>query len=66
MSNKSLYIYKEECYSPHYHTLLLTDEQAAVFKWFQNQCYDFEFEKIDNEPPHEIDTEELIRTVKRH
>ena len=65
MSNKYLYIYKEERYA-HYHTLLLTDEQAAVFKWFQNQGYDFEFEKIDNEPPDEIDTEELIKTVKRH
>ena len=65
MSNKSLYIYKEEYYA-HYQTLLLTDEQAAVFKWFQNEGYGFEFEKIDNEPPGEIDTEELIRTVKRH
>ena len=65
MSNKSLYRYKEEYYA-HYQTLLLTDEQAAVFKWFQNQGYDFEFEKIDNEAPDEIDTEELIKTVKRH
>ena len=66
MANKSLYLYKEPYECASYQTLLLTDEQAAVFKWFQNQDYDFEFEKIDNEPPDEIDTEELIKTVKRH
>lgn len=56
MTNESLYLYKDGEYGA-YQTLLLTDEQASVFKWLENQGYDFVFEKLDNAHQDEINTD---------
>ncbi len=53
MSDKKLYAYYEEGRSMG--TLLLTDDQAAVFKYIEDRGYDIKITKLDTEAPYEID-----------
>ena len=55
MSDKKLYAYYEEDHSMG--TLLLTDEQAAVFKYIEDRGYNIKITKLGAEAPYEIDPE---------
>lgn len=42
-------------------TLLLTDDQAAVFVWLQDRGYNFSLTNIDVAAPEEINPEDWIK-----
>ena len=60
MNNKTVYLFYEE--GTLYSTLLLTDEQAAVFKYIESLGYNISLEKVDDSPPYEIDPEEWLKS----
>ena len=57
--NKKVYLFYEE--GTLYSTLLLSDEQAAVFKYIENLGYNISLEKADDSPPYEIDPKEWLK-----
>ena len=59
MKGKILYQFYEE--GTLHSTLLLTDDQAAVFKFIESLGYNISLEKADDFPPYEIDPKEWLK-----